>query len=100
MVQELVFNFKIIDWKHYVMMFPVFLFFSCSLKPVKKLEAIGDFSFQDFILVNVRINDTLSGKMIFDTGSNHTILYKNFKDLLKVKKTKNSKINVRKRKNI
>lgn len=92
MVQELVFNFKIIDWKHYVMMFPVFLFFSCSLKPVKKLEAIGDFSFQDFILVNVRINDTLSGKMIFDTGSNHTILYKNFKDLLKVKKTKNSKI--------
>lgn len=92
MVQELVINFKIIDWKHYIILFPVFLFFNCSIKPIKKLEAMGEFSFKDFILVNVKINDTLSGKMIFDTGSNHTILYNNFKDLLKVKKTKNSKI--------
>mgnify|MGYP003564817917 CR=1 FL=1 len=31
-----------------------------------------------FILVPITINDTLSGNMIFDTGSNHTIVYQKF----------------------
>ena len=65
-----------------------FLFFSC--RPLEQTTL--PFKYDDFILVNVTINDTLSGNMIFDTGSNHTIIYKKLVEFDKSTKSKEAKI--------
>ncbi len=53
---------------------------------LREIEKEVSFSFEatnDFILLNVRFNNVLPLKFIFDTGSEHTILFKkDFSDLL------------------
>jgi len=61
-------------------------FLSCSIK--KELYVSNQtFTYDDFILIDVQINDTLKGKMIFDTGSNHTILEEKYNQNIRLKKS-------------
>src|SRR5690554_3274728 len=61
-------------------------FLGCSIK--KELYVSNQtFTYDDFILIDVQINDTLKGKMIFDTGSNHTILEEKYNQNIRLKKS-------------
>lgn len=61
-------------------------FLGCSIK--KELYVSNQkFTYDDFILIDVQINDTLKGKMIFDTGSNHTILEEKYNQNMRLKKS-------------
>lgn len=67
--------------------FILLLYFNSSFSQ-KTTSFVND----DFILVPITINETLSGNMIFDTGSNHTIVYQKLFNFNKKAKIKESTI--------
>lgn len=85
----MVFNYSNILQKRkliFPFLFLSLFFLSCSIK--KELYVSNQtFTYDDFILIDVQINDTLKGKMIFDTGSNHTILEEKYNQNIRLKKS-------------